>query len=375
MENKNRGVIVLRPHQVEMSEVILKTFASKSRALISVAMGCGRTITIAWTLNRLFEKAQISRALIVTPNCAVRDQTVQMLNQYTSKHARILRLNKDTKLELYNNCQTPIVVVSTLTMFRRAICLVPNFFDIAFFDDAQILSEADWNLANQMKSPLIAITPVHPFKVSPRLLLFFGKHAPDFSYGISAIRLKDLAEIKVGAPYISSQLLKEGVWKFVRPRDIQKNGTLKVNTFLSEDVAQKKTRSALRVGDIVLQNIFDFGKMAMVRDEDLPAIASQNLFIIRSKFIPPDILFEYLQSEAIAAAFRSQLGELAQGTVIKHISLRDVAEIPVPLPFSMDQIMEFGTIKRFENIEDLKKARNELVHLREAYKQFSEGKE
>ena len=115
--------------------------------------------------------------------------------------------------------------------------------------------------------------------------------------------------------------------------------------------------------------------MAIVREEDLPAIASQNLFIIRSKYIPPDILFEYLQSEAIADAFRSQLEELSQGTIIKRISLRDVAEIPVPLPFSIDHIMEFGTIKRFKGIDELKKARNELVHLREAYKQFSEGKE
>jgi len=268
----------------------------------------------------------------------------------------------------------PATLVTTLRMFRQVMGHKLASFDIVFIDDCQNLSVNDWHLVDKLKAPIVAFTSMHPLTLSSRISAFFEKRAPDYSYGISSVRLRDIAEIQVGASYASSELLKEGKWKFVRPRDI-KNGAVEINTYISTDAAKKKVNKALRIGDIVVQNIFSFGKMAIIRRKNLPAIASQNLFVIRSKTIAPEILFEYLHSKVVVEAFRKQMGELSHGAPIRHISVRDVGEIPVPLPFSKKQIAEFGSLKRLKDAKDLEKARNELVHLREAYKQFSESEE
>ncbi len=149
----------------------------------------------------------------------------------------------------------------------------------------------------------------------------------------------------MGSPYSTSELHVTGEWKFIRPRDIKSDGNLETVTFVSNDFAKKNKKSSLEKGDILLQNIFSFGKMAITKEKDLPAIASQNLFIIRSKVVAPEVLFEYLKSKAVAEAFCKQLEDLARGSTIRHIGLRDVGEIPVPLPFSNDLLVKFSRSK------------------------------
>lgn len=363
----------LLPYQKEITEIIVKTWTAKSVTLLSIAVGLGRTVTITWALNQLFRKSEFKRALIITPVSILREQFIQILNKYSANEALVLKFDKHTKSVLSQEfVHEPIILVTTLAMFRKLVDDIPsNFFDLVFIDDCQRMSDKDWSKVGKLKSPLIAITSIHPLKISKKMFSVLGKKAPDYSYGISSIQLRDIAEIRTGATYSTKQLLSEGTWKFFRPRDIKKSGFLETTAFISNEVARKKIKSSLKVGDIVLQNIFSFGKMAIVREEDLPAIASQNLFIIRSKTIPPDILFEYIQSKAIADAFRKQLEDISHGIVIRRISLRDVRQIPVPLPFSKEQIIEFGTINSIQNLRELERSRNKLAHLLNAYKQHS----
>ena len=348
---------------------ILEASATRSKILITLAAGLGRTITIALALNELFKKGEIKKVIILVPRNELCYNYIYSLNKYSSAYARIIKLDSNTKPELVHDIKLPTVMASTLAMFRRIGHLSPDF-DIIFLDGFHTFSEEDWAAINSVKSSVVGFTTLHPLEISPKLLSLFGKQAPDYSYGMSSIKLRELADIRVGAAYAKTQLQEKGSWKFVRPRDIKEGGELDVHTFIRESVAKDKAKSALRIGDILLQNIFSFGKIAIVKEKDLPAIASQNLFIIRSKKISPDLLFEYLQSKAIADAFRKQLEDLAHGAVIKHISLRDVGKIPVPLPFSKDQLSEFAGVKQLEDMYALKKARDELAHMRRSYWEF-----
>lgn len=371
MENKPEGKIKLFPFQKDVATTILSAFAAKKNALISLAPGYGRMVTIAWTLNELFKKGEVRRALIVTPRSEPCCQFIQTVNLYSSKSAMSLKIDSPAKYDLCRDLNQTLIAVSTLARFRKISVLLQNSFEIIFFDECQSLSEKDWMAAKKLTPVVVGFTPVHPIAISSRLFSFFGKQLPDYSYGISSIRLQELANISFGANYKTADLQNRGIWKFIRPRNITERGISYVDTFVSEDFAKEQTRSAVRVGDILLQNIFDFGKMAMVKEKDLPAIASKNLFIIRSKTIKPELLFEYLQSKAIAEAFHNYLENIADGAAIRHIRRKDVGEIPVPLPFAQNQLVEFAGIRQTKDINEIKRARDELAHLRRAFETFS----
>lgn len=369
-------IIPLRPFQKEIVENIMKTWQKKGKALISMAVGTGRTITITSALDKLLEKPEFRYALLVTPRLVLCDQFIQTFNKFL-KNVIISKFEKQNFSDIFTNPKlSPSIFVTTLATFKKNYELFPSsFFDIIFLDNCDELSEKDWNKINDLKSPLIALTGTHPFKISPKTLSGLGKQSPDFSYGMSSLVLKDLANIILGTNYSTKELSKKGKWKFFRPRDIKQNGFLETKTFISEDFVKKKQKSSLKKGDILLQNIFNFNKMAIVREQDLPALASNNLFIIRSKIISPDVLFEFLQSKAIAETFRRQLENVSHGAVIRRISLKDVKQIPVPLPFSMHQLCNIANIKNIDEIKVLKNLRNELAHLRKAYNEFSEIEE
>jgi hypothetical protein len=366
--NKDEGNVVLRSYQQEILKIITKASVTRSRVFIALSPGLGRTTTIAFALNELFRKGEIRKALILVPNLVLREQYFYALDQ-TRPYARISKLEGKAKQEMFHDTQLPTVVVSTLASFR----MIEHFrvvFDIIFLDEFRNLSEKDWAAISTAKTSIIGFSAMHPLEISPKLLSLFGKKVPDYSYGMSPIRLGELAEVRAGAAYGKKELQEEGSWKFIRPRDIEQSGELDVHTFISKDAASRKAKSALKVGDILLQNIFGFEKIALVRKKDLPAIASQNLFIIRPKKISPKLLFEYLQSEAIADAFRKQLSGRAHGQIIRHVSVRDVGEIPVPLPFSRDQLTGFAKVKQLRKIGELRKTKDELAQLRRAYQNF-----
>jgi hypothetical protein len=369
--------IAIFPYQIECVDIIRKVSASRGRALISIAVGYGRTVIVLAALKELFEAKKIKRALIVVPRRGLQDQFIHVLTEYCLESTKLTsRSEEHTKLTFENALRDASIVVSTLAMFRKRVDeLSPDLFDIMILDECQELSESDWKTFKGMKSAIIGLTSGHPLLISPKMLSFFNLQRPTYSYGISSLKLKELANVFIGANYRTTDLLEEGTWKFIRPRDVKDGHIIKVKVYVSEEFVKRNRKGILNVGDIVLQNVFDFSKIAIIREEDLPAMASRNLFVIRSTTINPNSLFDYLQSKAIAVAFRKQLADLARGAPIKHISLSDVREIPVPLPFSEEHLSEFADIKRFARIKDLLEARNEIAHLRRAYELYSKSEE
>lgn len=335
------------PYQKKCVEIIKKASISRERILLAIARGFGKTTIIHLALNELLAEKRIKRALVVSP-----------------KQPSELESERELK-------DTPITSFS-LVRFRETIEQLPSdSFDIVFLDDCQNLSTRDWEIAGRLEAAIVGLTSSHPVLISSKILSFFNLRKPTYSYGISSVRLKELADVFLGVNYRSAELLDKGKWKFIRPRNIKSNRIQEVETFASEGLIKRNPKSVLNGGDILLQNIFNFSRMAIVTEKDLPAIASRNLFVIRSRSISPEFLFGYLQSKTIRIAFRKQLEDLAHG-FIKHVNLVDIREMLIPLPFSEEHMESFVKIEQPEKLRelDLEKARNELRQLRCAYQEF-----
>lgn len=364
--------VTLFPYQKDCIEIIKRASISKERILLSIAIGFGRSMIIVQVLKELLETRKIRRALLVVPRRVLLNTFSDMLLKHSLENIKRISISREhSRRYLEQKFKDVSILLSSLDMFRREVSRFPSdFFDIVFLDECHILSEKDWKIVRASESTIVGLTSNNPFLISQELLSSLGLQRPTYSYGISSVKLKDLADVFLGANYTSVDLSEEGPWKFIRPRDVKNNRIFKVRTFASERVAKRNPRSVLVAGDILLQNIFDFSRMAIVKKKDLPAIASKNFFIIRSNTVSSDFLFDYLQSKTIRIAFRKQLEELAHG-VIKHVNLADIREMPIPFPFSEKHLDRFVKMRRYNKFNDLKKARDEIKQLRRAYQKYS----
>lgn len=189
------------------------------------------------------------------------------------------------------------------------------------------------------------------------------------------MKLKDLADVFTGAHYSSTDLSDKGEYRFIRPRDIKDGRIQKAPVFVSRALAEKNPKSILAPGDILLQNIFDFEKMVAVKKEDVPAVASNNFFVIKSKEVGSGFLFDYLRSDTLNKVFRRQLGELAHGATIMHVNLFAVREMPVPILFPIEDATDYKIpIGEQSDAEALKKTVDEIRRLRDALVHYSSGR-
>jgi hypothetical protein len=367
----SKQLIVLRPYQQEISSKIKKASHSKGKLLISLAPGFGRSVTIISTLDELLKKNKIQRALILTPRSVLTEQYLCLFQEFSNLQNIVAKIDS-SKSSLVNSSE-PKVVILTLAMFKKVVSLLPTF-DIVIVDECQSLSDTDWSLVSSMHSAIVGFTTLHPSQIKDSLLSSLNKQTPDYSYGMASIRLGQLAEIIPGAAYHKAELQNNGKWKFIRIRDVKTGGMLEATTYISDEAANQKKRYSLKLGDILLPNIFDFDRKSFITEKDLPAIASNNFFIIRSKSIPPKLLFEYLQNKVIAEAFHKELEIRSVGTAIKRIRLADACEIPVPLPFSREHLIQLANVRQLEDIGELEKTLDIINRLKQAYLAFSEDK-
>lgn len=153
---------------------------------------------------------------------------------------------------------------------------------------------------------------------------------------IKTKELKDLSEIIKGKLIPSNNLSERGSYFYLKPVHIQKEG-LKFEKALSyvtkETITEADFKYILQPGDIVISTIFNELKMYAYQSSDEPAIASNNLAIIRSS--KQDYIFSYLQTEEGQRIFKTQAEGLRKGVSIPHLSIKDLANIKIPiLPIS-----------------------------------------
>lgn len=143
-------------------------------------------------------------------------------------------------------------------------------------------------------------------------------------------KLGEIAEVISGKSISSRDWCEAGI-PYLRARDLKDGKITKSSVFISENDIQKCARQLVQEGDLLLSKSFGQYKIARVTEEDLPAVASNGLFIIRAYDIPEDYLFQYLTSETGKAIFDKQLSSIEKGSVVPSINLKELVDIRVPI--------------------------------------------
>ena len=180
--------------------------------------------------------------------------------------------------------------------------------------------------------------------------------------------LKEIAEIILGKNVRSSELSETGI-SYLRQRDLKNGVIVKPSKFVMEDSAEKYANQLLQEGDILLTRHFAQHKVARVTSDDLPAIASDSLYIIRVFGVPDEYLYEYFTSNTGKAILEKQLSSIEKGTVTATINMRDLKELRVPI-FDEVTMLSLSKIEDM-NLSDALFMLNRLNRLRAYSKQIS----
>jgi SAM-dependent methyltransferase len=144
--------------------------------------------------------------------------------------------------------------------------------------------------------------------------------------------LQELADIIKGKVISADTLREQGDFLYLKPVHIQKEG-LKTETALKyvskQDLTEKDYRYILQRGDIVISTIFNDLKMFVYQASDIPAIASNNLAIIRSS--KQDYILSYLQTDEGKRIFKRQAEDLRVGVFAPYLSIKELASIKIPI--------------------------------------------
>jgi len=147
--------------------------------------------------------------------------------------------------------------------------------------------------------------------------------------GANTVRLRDIAELIAGRGTKDEYCADEGI-PYLRGRDIQNGNISTPDKFVDYNYTKKYSKCLLQEGDILLTKHFGNNKLAFVKQENLPAIASDMLVIIRAFDVSERYLYDYLTSETGKEAFSKQLKRVQKG-VIKSVTLSDLGDILIPV--------------------------------------------
>lgn len=143
-------------------------------------------------------------------------------------------------------------------------------------------------------------------------------------------KLGEIATVIAGANVSSSEIVEEGI-PYLRGRDIQNGQLQESKAFVSERVVIKCAKQLLQEGDILLTKQFGQHKIARVSSNDIPAVASSGLFIIRAFGVPEGYLYRYLTSQTGKRIFDEQLTRIEHGVFVPSIRLKDLLELKIPM--------------------------------------------
>jgi restriction endonuclease S subunit len=166
----------------------------------------------------------------------------------------------------------------------------------------------------------------------------------------SYVPLESLVQvITKGTTPTNEQGYEEAGINFIRALSIDENGILDKSTFLkiSEETNHDLRRSILKPGDVLYTIAGVIGRVAVVKEEDLPANLNQAVAIIRPKQdkISPRYLANLLRSHDAQFYLKSRVVESVQA----NLSLTELRKFPIEV-LSLEQQKERN--QTLEQIED-----------------------
>lgn len=180
---------------------------------------------------------------------------------------------------------------------------------------------------------------------------------------IERVRLFEIAELitKGTTPTTLGYEFQDDGVNFLKIECFDENGGFIENkvAHISEECHQKLKRSQLKTGDILFSIAGAIGRVAIVKEEMLPANTNQALAIIRIS--DEQIYLPYIKLILTSPVVIEQFETKKQGVAQLNLSLKDINEISIPLP-SKDKQIEF--VELFDKVARVISKRNkELLSL------------
>lgn len=148
--------------------------------------------------------------------------------------------------------------------------------------------------------------------------------------GKKVVKLNDVADVLAGLSIPSSEYSDAGL-PYLRGRDIQEGKIQKTYVRIPFTSAVKKPDCLLQSGDIILTKFFGQNKIAFISEDNVPAVASNGIFIIRPYGLPEKYLYKFLTSNTGKSLFDRQLDAIQKGVVIPSITLTDLKNVLIPV--------------------------------------------
>lgn len=163
--------------------------------------------------------------------------------------------------------------------------------------------------------------------------------------------LSSVVRITAGRSIRSTDLMDEPPTErsvgYVRIKDLNQGKVVRTSSWLRPELARVEQRWTLLPGDVLVSKSGTIGKVALVRNGAVGAIAANGLYVLRAdqERLDAGFLLAYLASPAC----QNWLSAQSRGAVTQHLNRAVLDELPIPLPpLSMQaraavQFREFGT--------------------------------
>jgi type I restriction enzyme M protein len=145
--------------------------------------------------------------------------------------------------------------------------------------------------------------------------------------GFPIVRLGDIATLKQGFPFKSSDYVDNGL--FVIKHNNLQDGIVKPSK--TQDYVVKSENISdyfLKIGDIVVSMDFDCGKIGKIVSDGW--VLNQRMCLIRAN--PQKITQEYLYYQLLIGNFHTDMTNINTGTTIKHITGKNISNANIILP-------------------------------------------
>ena len=159
--------------------------------------------------------------------------------------------------------------------------------------------------------------------------------------------LGEVATIIVGKGARRVDYSDKGI-PYLRARDIKDGKVQTSKVYISSDNVAAYSRQLLQEGDILLTKHFGQNKLAIVTEDDIPAIASNMLFIIRPFEVSEGYLYKYLTSKTGQEIFNKQIKRIQKGVTVPSVALRDLIHVKVP-------VLDESTMQSIECMDNISK--------------------
>lgn len=146
------------------------------------------------------------------------------------------------------------------------------------------------------------------------------------------IKISEFAEVLEGVTITQNHFSQKGI-RYIRPRNVANWNINEDCARVGREFAHKYDDKLLRPGDILISKIFNSFNCAIVKEEQLPAIPSSNILVIRCNKFNGDLLFNSLAFNEGKELFLKQVKNNRKGDKIKYINKKFLENMNVILGF------------------------------------------